>query len=455
MADDAIHAVVTRAQQFAERNGDDAVTTTHLLLGVMAACNTIWPRQIVNRGGMTFELALKRLHWTGLAGLADSGLRRYRVSMRLTVITTVAAGYLAVIRRLRLYVEQLPAPALDRGAADVLELAQSFNRSRPRGFDAGPGSLLLALATTPGKHLRLLDNANVLASAVRRELGLDRWHHRLIVRLDWPKLMTRRIRAWLIAGVAAHGRFSLWGGGLLLFRTAGLFSALIFFLLVVPATLFLYLFLWPALILFTGVRTAVCALLGLETLAHKWYEIPGGEIALAGPGERVPARRLAAAILLPRFTAFVCSVAAFVFVGWRSQRLGVIQFPTVFSRLDLLVGLDPNSNILTPFSFFADALNQDGVVKGIGLLAGLGAGVLSLPTYREIALVRLHAGHESGRGSRLGRVLTLPAAALTGAFACVEALLPLRNGPIYLTVYVVPLGLAVASAAAVASLLPY
>ena len=455
MVDHTLSSTVARAQNFAERNGDDVVTTGHLLLAVMAARDTPWPRQIVNRGGMSFERALERRDWTKLANLADSDFSRYRVSMRLTIITIVASGYFAVIRRFRLRVEAFPAPALDRSSNEVVELAKRFASSSRRGSDAETGSLLLALATTPGKHLQLLDDSNVLSCAVRRELGLDRWHHRLIVRLDWPKLVTRRVRNWIAGGVATHGWFSVWGVGLLLALTAGSFSAFLFFLLVVPATLFLYLFLWPALILFTGVRTAVSALLGLETRVDKWYEIPGGEIALAGSGERVPARRLAAAILLPRLTAFVCSVAAFVFVAWRGQRLGVVEFPTVFSRLDLLIGLHPDSAILTPFSFFTDALSQDGAMKGIGLLAGLGAGVLSLPTYREINLIRLHAGYASGRGTRLGRILTTPAAALTGAFACVEAVLPLRNGPIYLTVYVVPLALALTSAAAIVALLPY
>jgi len=452
---DQITATVERAQGFAERNGDAVVTTTHLLLAVMAARKTIWPRVIVDRGGMSFELALKRLNWRDLAGLADSQFKRYRVSMRLTVITVVAAGFFAVLRKFRLSVERIPSPALDRAAVDAVALARSFDTARGSARDPEIGQLLLALAATPGKHLRLLDNANVVACSVRRELGLDRWHHRLIVRLDGPQLLTRRCRAWLDAGVVAHGRLSAWGLGLLLFRVTGLFGALAFFFLVVPATLALYLFLWPALILFTGVRTAVARRLGLEVRAHKWYEIPGGELAIAGSGERVPARRLAAAILLPRVVAFICCIAALVLVSWRSQRLGVIEFPTVFSRLDLLIGLDPNSNILTPFSFFVDALNQDGALRGIGLLAGLGAGFLSLPTYREIALVRLHAGHEFGGGSRLGRLFSLPAAMLTGAFACVEALLPFRNGPLYLTVYVVPLAFALAFAAGIASLLPY
>ena len=308
---DSRRALVARAQAFAERHGDSTVTTTHLLFAVMAASETIWPKRIVERGGLTLELALRRLHWPTLGNVSSEDVRRYRVSMRLTVIIVVSAGFLAIVRRLRLRVVPVPRPALDRAAAD-----------------ADVGLLLLALATTPGRHLRLVDNATVLACAARRELGLDRWHHRLILGLDWPRLLTRRARAWLVAGVSKHGRMSWWGLGLLVFRAIGLVSALVFFFLTVPATVFLYLFLWPALILTTAVRTAVCAFAHLETRVHKWYEIPGGEIGLAGPGERVDARRLAAAILIPRVVAFAFCVSALVFVGWRSQRLGVALFPS-------------------------------------------------------------------------------------------------------------------------------
>lgn len=447
--------LVGRAQGFAEARGDKAVTTTHLLLAVMAADESIWPEQIVARGGLSIELALRRMAWPRTLGASSIYVRRYRASMRLTIIVVVASGFYAIVRRWRLKVVPIPGPPLDRAAGDVLTLAAKLERPRLSARDAELGLVLLCLASTPGRHLRLVDNATVLACAVRRELGLACWHHRLILSLDWPKLLTRRTRAYLVSKVVAHGRLSLWALVLLAFRVLGILSTGIFFLLTVPATIFLYLFLWPALILSTAVRSVACAFARLETRAHKWYEIPGGEISLAGDGHPVDPRRLAAVILLPRAAAFAFCVIALVFVGWRSQTLGVALFPTVFSRPDLLLGLDPSSSILAPFILFSDALSQDGALRGIGLLAGLGAGMLSLPTYRELALIRLHSGHDSRRGSRLGRVLTLPASLLAGAFSCVEAVLPLRNGPIYLTVYVVPLGCAVGLAAAIEMLLPY
>lgn len=455
MSEAVAASTVERGQTFAEINDDALATPTHLLLAVMAANETVWPQRIAERGGFTFERAVKLLHYPDLAKFASIELQRYRVSVRLTIIAVLAASFSIFIQKLRLRIEPAPLPPLDRAATEVMELAGSFGSSHLHPPDADIGRLLLALATTPGRHLRLLDNPTVLACAVRRDLGLDRWHHRLIVRLDWPKLVTRRMRAWLVAGVTRHGRVSTWSLGLLLFRTVGVFSALVFFLLTVPATLVLYLFLWPALILTTGVRVTVGSFVGLETRVHKWYEMPGGEIALAGPGDRVPPRHLAAVILIPRFVAFACCIVALVLVTWRSQRLGVALLPTVFTRPDLLLGLEPHAAILTPISFFSDALTQNGLLQGTGLLAGLGAGILSVPSYREIALVRLHAGHDSGQGSWLGRVITLPAAIITGAFACIEALLPLRNGPIYLTVYTVPLATAFLTAIAIDSLLPY
>jgi hypothetical protein len=80
---------------------------------------------------------------------------------------------------------------------------------------------------------------------------------------------------------------------------------------------------------------------------------------------------------------------------------------------------------------------------------------MSLPTYHELSLIRLYAGHEVGLGSGIARALTLPASILAGAIACVETVLPLRNGPIYLTVYIVPVLFSVLLATAIVSVLPY
>ena len=80
---------------------------------------------------------------------------------------------------------------------------------------------------------------------------------------------------------------------------------------------------------------------------------------------------------------------------------------------------------------------------------------MSIPTYRELQLIRIHAGHEVGLGSLLGRAITLPASILTGAFACIETMLPLRNSPFYLTIYLLPLAISLVLAAAIVALLPY
>jgi hypothetical protein len=455
----SVRRIVARAVQFAQIRADPTVTPTHLLLAVMEDTRSLWARRIVERGGFSFNLALRRLRWPEVAAIVPISpeARLYRASVRLMLIIVITGPVIALWRRLTIEAHPLERPRLDRSAADVLRaLSEWPSKSDSHSvLDSDVGRLLLTLATTPGRHLRLLDNANVLACAVRRDLGLDRWHHRMILRFDWPKLVTRRTRMWLRRQVFVHGWISIYGLALVGSLGLGLAAAVLVFAATVPATLVLYLFLWPSLILITGIRTGVCRLVGCDTRVHRWYEIPGGEIALAGDGEPIVPSRLMAAIIVPRAAAFMLCISALVFVGWRSQRLGVALFPTLFVRPDLLLSVHADSFILAPFAVFFDAMSQDGVLKGIGLLAGLGAGMLSLPTYRELTLLRLHAGHERGRGSRLARAATLPASVLAGAFACVEAVLPLRNGPIYLTVFVVPLGVALVIAALISMLLPY
>ena len=245
---DLAREVVARAVQFAQIRGDGTVSPTHLLLAVMAERETQWPLHIVERGGFSFDLALRRLQWPELAAVSrvSPEARLYRVSMRLTVMIVVAAPFIALWRRLTVVVQPLQRPRLDRAAADVLQAASEWPYPPERqSRDTGTGRLLLTLATTAGGHLRLLDNANVLACAIRRDLGLDRWHHRLILRLDWPKLMTRGARAWLHRRVTERGWLSVSGLAFLGFRGIGLLTAAILFFITVPATLVLYLFLWP------------------------------------------------------------------------------------------------------------------------------------------------------------------------------------------------------------------
>ena len=431
----------------------------------MAAFESPWPQQIVERGGLSYEQALRRLGWSRGAIAREPAsppeVRLYRASMRVTttvvVITLVGVVARLVRRLLRRKRSHIPQLRCDLAAAQAIEATRRLlpGARAERGDATNVGCLLLVLASTPGHHLRLLDNATVLACAVRRDLGLAAWHHRLILALDRPNLETRQMRLRLQRRVARHGRASRWGPALLCFRFAGLLFAVALFPVTVLATVLLYTFLWPATILMAGLRALAGMIVGCDARGRRWHEIPGGETSLFGDEPRISAARLAVVVLLPRVLAFACSFAALLVLVWRSQRLGVALFPTLFSRPDVRVGASADALFETPLIIFADAWTQNGLLGGIGLLAGLGLAVMSLPTYRELQLIRLHAGHELGEGSRLARIVTLPATILTGAFACVETVLPLRNGPLYLTVYIVPLLLSLALAAYATALLPY
>ena len=448
--------VLRGAEALAEARGDRSVASTHLLLAIMAQSDSAWPRRIAERGGMCFGDAMRRLGWRrseALERLVDEPPPVHRPSMRLVVILVLASKLRVALLRLR-HAPRHERPRWDLGAVETVAIAERLAAARG-STPLGVGHLLLALASSPGPHLRLLDNATVLACAVRKELGLAAWHHRLVLACDLGNLQLRRLRMRLGAEVAIHGRASAWGAASAVYACAGLLTALVLFVIVGLANLLLYLFLWPGAILMTGFRTLSEVAAGCGVRSHRWHEIPGGEIGFWGDARRLRDRTAAAVVFAPRVLAFLCSTAALVVILWRSQRLGVSPLPTVYARPDIVTGANSDSLWLAPLVILVDFISQYGGLAGVGLLAGLGVGFMSLPTYRELALIRLYTGHDVGFGSRLGRRLSLPAALLTGALACVEALLPFRNGPIFLTIYVIPVFVSAMCAAAIVGLLPY
>jgi hypothetical protein len=221
------------------------------------------------------------------------------------------------------------------------------------------------------------------------------------------------------------------------------------------ATALLYLFLWPAALLMAGVRALCGAIVGCDARTYRWLKIPGGDVAFTPRSRPASPRAVAGALLAPRLLAALICVAAMTALFWRSVDLGVVISPIVFRRPDVITGGASEGLWLDPLSIFSGMLEQNGTAAGIGLLAGLGAGVMSIPTFREVELIRLHARHETGEGSRLSRAITAPASVFTGAVACVEAVLPFTGAPIYATAYLVPLFLSALAAVAVLQLMPY
>jgi hypothetical protein len=378
--------------------------------------------------------------------------------MRLTsllVLIAVCAVLLTLVRRLFAIGPPTSGehgPMLDAESEEVIRLAQAL-----AGADAQVtvGHLLLALASRPGDHLKVLPNATVLACAVRVRLGLATRRHRLILACDRPKLVTRRIHLRLDREVATHRNLSLWRLAWLTYGLAGAAFATATFPITVLATALLYLFLWPAALLMAGVRALCGRLAGCDVRSRHWLEIPGGDVALTPRSRPVSPRAVTATLLAPRLFAGAICVIALAALLWRSKDLGVVISPVVFRRPDILTGAAPEGIWLAPLVILAGMLEQNGTAAGVGLLAGLGAGMMSIPTFREVELIRLYAGHDVGGGPRLARALTSPASLFTGAVACIEAILPFTGSPIYATAYVVPLLLSALAAVALLQVAPF
>jgi len=381
--------------------------------------------------------------------------------MRLTLLVAVivaSAIALSVVRRMLALESRRRGSdrlALNAESTEVVRLARALAGVNASEANLTVGHLLLALASRPGEHLKVLPNATVLACDVRAKLGLATPRHRLILACDRPKMIARRCHMRIDSEIAARGRRSRWGLAWLAYASAGALFAVAVFPVTVLAMALLYLFLWPAALLMAGIRVLCGAIVGCDARSYHWLKIPGGDVALTSKSGAASPRAVAVALLAPRFLAAMICIVAMSAVLWRSVDLGVVISPIAFRRPDLLTGAAPEAVWLGPFTIFIGMLEQNGAAAGIGLLAGLGAGAMSIPTFSEIELVRLHAGHEASGGSGFARAVTAPASVFTGAVSCVEAVLPFTGAPIYATAYVVPLFLSVLAAIAVLQLAPY
>jgi hypothetical protein len=458
-----LEAVLLWAEEIAREQRHRLVRPTHLVLAVMSDRRGPWPLLILERGGLSYGSALRRLGWKPPIEPRTSTAEepQFRSSMRLMLLVAVvvaAALMLSIVRRM-FAIEPPPRGAhrldLSAEAKDAMRLAEAF--AGGQGAEAKPavGHLLLALASRPGEHLKALPNATVLACDVRKRLGLATSRHRLILACDRPKRITRRVHMRIDREIAARGRWSRWGVAWLLYGAAGVLGALTVFFLRVLTTALLYLFLWPAALLMAGIRALFGAIAGCDSRSYHWLEVPGGDVALTSGSRPASPRAVAVALLVPRLLAALLCILVMTALLWRSAHLGVAIAPMVFRRPDLLTGAAPEALWLGPLSIFAGTLEQNGTVAGMGLLAGLGAGVMSIPTFREVELIRLHAGHDTGGGSRFTRAITAPASVFTGAISCVEAVLPFTGAPIYATAYLVPLFLSVLAAIATLQFVPY
>jgi hypothetical protein len=456
---DQLERVVVRARVIAELERETQITPTHLALAIMSAWNSPWPVLILERGGFSYNKALRRLRsdqpgdeWTG---------PRYRSSMRLMLIVFAMDLFRSVrvlIRRV-LALKNLPPrldrPVLSAESIEVMRLSRVLAASTEVSPTLGDGHVLLALLSRPGEHLKILPNSTVVACAVRKSLGLATRRHRLILACDRLKWLTRRTHMKLDREIAARGRRSGWGIAWFAYAALGIVFAAAVFPVTVLAMALLYLFLWPAAVLMSGLRTICGAIIGCDARSFNWLKVPGGDVALTPRGQPASPKAVAVGLLAPRILALGLCLVTMIVLFWRSETLGVVISPVLLRRPDLLASSASEGYWLGPLSIFSGMLEQDGTAAGIGLLAGLGAGVMSIPTFREVELIRLHAGHEVREGPRLARLVTGPASLFTGAVSCVEAVLPFTGSPIYATAYVVPLFIAASLTLAALQVMPY
>lgn len=426
------------------------VAADHLLLAIMGSTDSRWASILIERGVGTYDQAAK------VAGPlprldALNGLSQERVAterpMRRVLVDYIIGFLLVILRRLRPRAERSPVtPELPFGSDAELVLRVSEELASD---SATVGHVLIALASLPGAQIKLLrSDYRVVAAAARLAVGLPRRRDRVILALRRPALECQRRETCLKAG-SRRSRLAY-----LAMRICGVVWAVIVFAVETIATCALYLFLWPALLLMNGIRAAVSAALGVPFTIRRAHEIPGGETDIQ-PSGGYSDSRAAATMLIPRLICFVICVISMLLLFWQTHRLGVEPFPLTVSHFDILEGHSASDQVLGPLVILIDAITAHGPFLAIGILAGVGAGAFSVPSAREVQLIRLTGGHDVGRGSRLVRVIVAPLVGLTGVCSAVEAILPFKGGAVYLTVYVLPLIFAIAVSILLQALLPY
>ena len=113
-------------------------------------------------------------------------------------------------------------------------------------------------------------------------------------------------------------------------RSCGVFWALTIFFLETTATVGIYIFLWPALLLANGARVLTGKILGVNFTVRRAHEIPGGELEVH-PSSGTSDLQAAATILIPRLTCFAVCVTSMVLLLWQTRRLGVVPLPVTIA----------------------------------------------------------------------------------------------------------------------------
>ena len=101
--------------------------------------------------------------------------------------------------------------------------------------------------------------------------------------------------------------------------------------------------------------------LRVETKTHRWHEIPGAELSVAGRSPLPDPRRLAAAVLLPRVKGFICGVAGLTILFGEPVPSGSSHSLRLRLARTSSAGVSPDALVTTPLALFGDALDAAGI----------------------------------------------------------------------------------------------
>ena len=181
-----------------------------------------WQRLIAERGGLGLKDALDRAQCPDVAAVLvgePDRTHRYRPGLLIWLIVRLVVAIRFVLAMFGRHAPQratsiaeLPLGGdVQRTLLDAATYATlAHKRHRRPAAVIQTGDVLVALASIPGAHLRLLANPELVASAARLTLGIGGGYDRVIVRFDGLHWRRRRFSAWLQSRASTPGAKPLW-----------------------------------------------------------------------------------------------------------------------------------------------------------------------------------------------------------------------------------------------------
>ncbi len=178
-----------------------AIGPEHLLLAIMSDTRSQWAKLIEERGVGTYTTVARAVGKLPPLETVDRFRRppRYVRSMRRVIVDLLVGLLILIFRGLR---GRPPRPEpqlpLREDAMNAMDIAHKLADGSPT-----VGHLLIAVASIPGKQIKLLRREHrLIAAAARQELGLARPRDQLLLLVDRPALACRRLEGRLRSGRA-------------------------------------------------------------------------------------------------------------------------------------------------------------------------------------------------------------------------------------------------------------